>query len=327
MNCANYITVIGCLKKGCIIMTKRFVYDVFSTNDQARAAISDLISKGVPRSAVVLVSNAPIDQEYGSEVDVVTSDELIEGEERSWWDNVLGFFSDDEEDTRNDDIDYKGYEASLNRGDILVLIDQEYEGAVSNLERSPYTTGPEASEEATGYATAGVAGASAGAVEPEYEKEAVHTDTQRPVNEASSRQETPPSAAKTADNDTERIRLHEEQVDVQKHKKDLGEVQVSKNVVEDTKTVEVPIQREEIHIKKVTPSEGEVDDNAFEEEEFVVPISEEEVSVNKNTVVTGEVEIEKQTHQDTETVSETTRREELDVQDDTGKVIDDDAKK
>lgn len=59
----------------------------------------------------------------------------------------------------------------------------------------------------------------------------------------------------------------------------------------------------------------------------MVPISEEEVSVNKNTVVTGEVEIEKQTHQDTETVSETTRREELDVQDDTGKVIDDDAKK
>ncbi|WMF95680.1 DUF2382 domain-containing protein [Aerococcus mictus] len=49
--------------------------------------------------------------------------------------------------------------------------------------------------------------------------------------------------------------------------------------------------------------------------------------MNKNTVVTGEVEIEKQTHQDTETVSETTRREELDVQDDTGKVIDDDAKK
>ncbi|MCW1013270.1 YsnF/AvaK domain-containing protein, partial [Streptococcus anginosus] len=95
-------------------------------------------------------------------------------------------------------------------------------------------------------------------------------------SEASSRQETPPSAAKTADNDTERIRLHEEQVDVQKHKKDLGEVQVSKNVVEDTKTVEVPVQREEIHIKKVTPSEGEVDDNAFEEEEFVVPISEEE---------------------------------------------------
>ncbi|UUX35135.1 DUF2382 domain-containing protein [Fundicoccus culcitae] len=59
-------------------------------------------------------------------------------------------------------------------------------------------------------------------------------------------------------------------------------------------------------------------------EDIVIPVSEEEVVLSKDTVVTDEFEVEKTRHTDHETVTETTRREELDIDDVDGHVVEDD---
>ena len=111
------------------------------------------------------------------------------------------------------------------------------------------------------------------------------------------------------------IKLHEEQLKVRKERENLGQVEISKHTVEDTKTVEVPIQREEVHITRTNTSGSVADDDAFQDETIVVPISEETVEVDKETVVSGEVNVDKTVETHREEVSENLRREVVDVDD------------
>ncbi|MGX7109695.1 YsnF/AvaK domain-containing protein [Facklamia miroungae] len=119
------------------------------------------------------------------------------------------------------------------------------------------------------------------------------------------------------------IKLHEEQLNVRKEKENLGQVEITKHVVEETKTIEVPVEREEIHITRTNNTDEVADPDAFKEETIVVPISEEKVHVNKNTVVSGEVDIEKTTEVEQKEVSEKVRREIVDVEDDEELIKDD----
>ncbi|MGX7100444.1 DUF2382 domain-containing protein [Globicatella sanguinis] len=109
------------------------------------------------------------------------------------------------------------------------------------------------------------------------------------------------------------IKLHEEQLNVRKERQNIGEVEISKHVVEDTETIEVPVQREELHITRRTNTDAVADDHAFEEEKYRVPLSEEKVVVDKDVVVTGEVDVDKTIETETEEVSDSIRKEVLDV--------------
>lgn len=184
------------------------------------------------------------------------------------------------DDHADEEIDFRHYEDSLRNNQILLVVDGEYEAQLTDLstDRAGYGTYATAEEEI------GVAADTA------------DVDTRR---------------------ETENIRLHEERLNVGKEKRETGEVEIHKEVVEETQTIDVPVEREEIHIKHKTPTDNTADGDAFTEEEIVIPVSEERVVVDKETVVTDEVEIEKETHVDHETVRETTRREELDIEEDT----------
>ena len=48
----------------------------------------------------------------------------------------------------------------------------------------------------------------------------------------------------------EHLRLHEEELNVDKERYQAGEVNVSKHIVEETQTVEVPVTREEVYIEQ-----------------------------------------------------------------------------
>jgi uncharacterized protein (TIGR02271 family) len=118
-----------------------------------------------------------------------------------------------------------------------------------------------------------------------------------------------------------RIRRYEEELDVRKVDRQAGEVTVTKNVVEDTKTVEVPVRREEVHVERRAVS-GEAsnlssDDAAFSGESIRVPVMEEDVEVRKVPRAVEEIEITKSATEDTKRVEETVRREEVDVDDTT----------
>ena len=108
------------------------------------------------------------------------------------------------------------------------------------------------------------------------------------------------------------IQLREERLNVDKTAVKTGEVRVGKRVVTEHKTIDVPVEREEVVIER-RPASGKAARGDMVDEEIVVPVKEERVSVTKHPVVTEEVSVGKRKVQDTKHVAETVRKEELDV--------------
>jgi uncharacterized protein (TIGR02271 family) len=111
--------------------------------------------------------------------------------------------------------------------------------------------------------------------------------------------------------DQERLELREEELRAEKQRVQAGEVRLRKEVVEEQKTIEVPVTHEEVVVEKHSvggrrPADGEIGDD----QEIRIPLMEEEVRVEKTPVVREEVSLKKQQVQDTERVSETVKREE-----------------
>ncbi|GAC1633086.1 MAG: YsnF/AvaK domain-containing protein [Ktedonobacteraceae bacterium] len=115
------------------------------------------------------------------------------------------------------------------------------------------------------------------------------------------------------ENDAERsLRLREEQLNVNKERVQSGEVSVGKNVIEEQKTINVPVTHEEVYVERRDVT-GNVTEDATpigEGESIRVPVSEERVNVSKDTVVTGEVSVGKRAVQENQQVTDTVRREE-----------------
>ncbi|EMF0377842.1 DUF2382 domain-containing protein [Enterococcus hirae] len=125
-----------------------------------------------------------------------------------------------------------------------------------------------------------------------------------------------PDPTDTLNTNNENIQLKEEQLDVNTHDVTTGEVDIHKHVVNDTKTVEVPVKREEIVIerKPVNAEASEnISDDSLEDETITIPLKEEQIDVNKHTVVREEVGIHKKEHEDMKQVTEEVSREELDI--------------
>jgi uncharacterized protein (TIGR02271 family) len=118
----------------------------------------------------------------------------------------------------------------------------------------------------------------------------------------------------TQDNQSDgSLQLHKEELDITKNNVDAGEVVLSKDVVEEQKTVDVPVMHEEVVIKR-TPMNNERSDASISSEETIhIPVSQEQVEVNKYTVTTEEVSAAKRQVEETQQVQETLKREEADV--------------
>lgn len=115
----------------------------------------------------------------------------------------------------------------------------------------------------------------------------------------------------------EKIRLKEERLEVDKEEVRTGEVNVRKETKHETKTVDVPVESEEVVIerKPVAGEDSKTTDTEIDEEteSFSIPVKEEKVEVNKKPVVKEEVDIKKKRHEEVEEVTEDVKREELDV--------------
>lgn len=119
----------------------------------------------------------------------------------------------------------------------------------------------------------------------------------------------------TLTTDEETVRLKEEKLDVDTKEVQTGEVHVSKRVVKETETVEVPVEHEEIVVERhAVDSDEKVTGNmTMEDEEITIPVTEEQIEVTKEPVVTEEVTIGKEKVTDTKHVTESVEKEELDV--------------
>ncbi|TWT16151.1 DUF2382 domain-containing protein [Planomicrobium sp. CPCC 101079] len=140
------------------------------------------------------------------------------------------------------------------------------------------------------------------------------------------------SLDRNRDADEETLRLHEERLQVDKDRVQTGEVNVGKHVVEERQTIDVPVEREEIVIERRPVNENATDTtrggsgvsaDAYQEGDSIhIPLTEERVEVNKTNVVSEEIVVGKRKVQDTETINETVRREEADIDDDTNTNLD-----
>lgn len=120
------------------------------------------------------------------------------------------------------------------------------------------------------------------------------------------------------DKNNDSIQLKEEKMDVDKKEVTTGEVDVRKEVVRDTETVEVPVEKEEIVIERKPVSENDPNapaDSIDETGETInIPVKEEQIEVSKHPVVKEEVDVHKEQHKETKQVTEEVAHEELDVE-------------
>jgi uncharacterized protein (TIGR02271 family) len=110
------------------------------------------------------------------------------------------------------------------------------------------------------------------------------------------------------------VQLREEELQARKTPVETGQVSVGKEVVEEQKTLEVPVKREEVYVERRPvdrPADRPID--TADQQTVEVPVREERVDVSKQPVVYEEVGVQKQQVVENQPVSGTVRREELRV--------------
>jgi len=131
--------------------------------------------------------------------------------------------------------------------------------------------------------------------------------------------DTTATTTRMADDDTLRVQVHEEELTATKRAREIGQVGITKDVVEEERTLEVPVTEERVRVERrvVDRPVDASDAAAFEGGTIDVPLRGEEVQLQKQTRVAEEIEVGKEQVQRTETVGGTVRREEVRV-DETG---------
>lgn len=109
------------------------------------------------------------------------------------------------------------------------------------------------------------------------------------------------------------LQLRQEQLDVNKSKVQAGEVTLSKDVVEEQRSIDVPVTHEEVVIERKTFDNKQSDSPITSGETISIPVSEEHVKVGKHTVITEEISAHKQDVEETRHIEETVKQEEAHI--------------
>jgi len=113
---------------------------------------------------------------------------------------------------------------------------------------------------------------------------------------------------------SQRLELLGETLRIHKERVQKGAVNLRKEVVSERQNVEVPVTREEVVIDRHPVQGREASRTSFESgKEIRVPVTEEQVRVEKRPTVREEVSVGKREVQNTKTVSDDVRHEELRV--------------
>jgi len=110
------------------------------------------------------------------------------------------------------------------------------------------------------------------------------------------------------------VQVREEELRAHKQPVQAGEVRVHKEVVTEHKTMDVPVQREEVVVERHAATGQRATGEIRQGEDIRIPIKEEQVRVEKVPVVKEEVTVGKRTVQDTERVAADVRKEEVRVE-------------
>ena len=121
-----------------------------------------------------------------------------------------------------------------------------------------------------------------------------------------------------------RIPVMEEELTATVRPQEAGAVRIEKDVVEEERTLEVPVTEERVRVERrvVDRPVSAADADAFEETVIEVPVRSETVDVQKQARVAEEVVVSKEATQRTERVADTVRREEVHVDEDATRIDD-----
>ncbi|MBC2724727.1 YsnF/AvaK domain-containing protein [Desulfosporosinus sp.] len=114
----------------------------------------------------------------------------------------------------------------------------------------------------------------------------------------------------TQTNDDAKLLLRKEELNIEKDRVQTGEVELSKEIIEEQRSVDVPVMREEVVIERRALNNEQTDSPIADEDAIRIPVSQEKVIVDKYTVVTGEILARKNIVEDTKHIDETLRHEE-----------------
>ena len=121
-----------------------------------------------------------------------------------------------------------------------------------------------------------------------------------------------------------RVQRSEEELRAGLRRREAGQVNVKKSVRTEREVVRVPKRREEVDIERV-PVEGEAREASgateadIGEDEVVLQVFEEEIVVTKRVVLKEEIRLRKRVVQDEETVEVDLRKEEVEIDDQSGR--------
>jgi uncharacterized protein (TIGR02271 family) len=111
------------------------------------------------------------------------------------------------------------------------------------------------------------------------------------------------------------LQAREEQLRVRKQREQVGEVTLKKEVHTEHKTLDIPVEREEVVIERHPATGRAASSGPLQEGQTIrVPVSEEHVEITKTPVVKEEVSVSKRKVTGTQHVAENLRKEEIKVE-------------
>lgn len=113
------------------------------------------------------------------------------------------------------------------------------------------------------------------------------------------------------------VPVREEELLAQKERGEAGRVHVNKDVVEEPRSIDVPVTHEEVRVERV-PVEGAAAGNlgpdAFQEKDIDVPVMGEQVNVEKRARVGEELHLHKREVTENQRYNDTVRKERVNVE-------------
>jgi uncharacterized protein (TIGR02271 family) len=236
--------------------------------------------------------------------------------------------------THQDVLSYRGQELRGSDGEKLGTIDEIYlDTDTQQPEWAVVTTGLFGTKQS--FVPIGDAGTSGDGMTVPYDKatvsDAPSIDPDGQLSEAEERQlyehygRSYDAGAGTVGRDVsgpttdDAMTRSEEELRVGTTERETGRVRLRKVVVKDEVTQTVPVKREEIRVEREPITDANVDaamdGPEISEEEHEVVLHEEEPVVEKRTVPKERVRLDKDTYTEERQVSDTVRREEIEVDD------------
>ena len=288
-------------------MTEQTITAFYDNRQDAADAIEKLISAGITRA------NVKILPETATATTATTTTARTTADDDGFWGSLRDFFLPDE--------DRHFYAEGLRRGGTMVTVRVEAaqaDRAMSILEEHGSVDLDEREttwrkEGWKDYSTAAAAGTL-----PSY----ATASSTRATGGAMAASATDRSYAGAKNETDQVIPIVEERIDIAKRQVSGGRVRVRSYVVETPVSEQVTLRDERVHIERVPTPERPLtaaDDALFKDRTIELNERTEEAVVSKQAFVKEELRLSKDATQRTETVTDTVRRTEVEVEDDRNK--------